>query len=231
MSELGFAADSLEVIPNGFDLAAFPSRDEAVTSDIRAEQSAAPEAKLLISVGRVDRQKGPDILVEALHDLNTRRPDLPWHCLFVGAALHDEQKQLRDDLIARLKSYGLADQFQFLGERSDIASLLYQSDLMVMTCRREGFFPIAAQEACAASCPVAITDYGEAFPAFVDGETGWYLPLEDPAGVSRTLESILTLPDAKRDAVGDHGRTYIEQFFSLAQRQQAFVDLVSRVTS
>ena len=231
VQDVGIPADRLQVIPNGFDLSTFPAPSDTVRQDVRREFGVQEGERLLIAVGRVHRQKGPDVTVDALCRLS-KMPDVPpVKVLFVGGAITPEQKQLKTRLEETLTEAGIRDRMIFAGFRDDIARLLQGSDLFLLTCRWEGFFPVAAQEACAARLPVAITDFGEKFPGFVDGRDGWYLPLDDGAGVADKVADVLRMPADELAAVGQAGYDYLRENLSLDRGKAQFVQMVNDVAA
>src|SRR5690606_28090569 len=91
------------------------------------------------------------------------------HCLFVGSG--ELETQLRELVQAR----GLQDTVSFLGERTDIPTILCGSDLMVLPSLFE-CLPSVISEAMAAECPVIATAVG-GVPEMLAG-VGW--PLVQP---------------------------------------------------
>src|SRR5207253_112178 len=97
------------------------------------------------TVGRLERQKGFDTLLEAL----PRWPDCTLQIVGIGSE--------RAELESRARSLGLAARVEFLGFRDDVATLMTRADLYVQPSRWEGF-GIAAVEAMASGLPVVCSD-------------------------------------------------------------------------
>ena len=92
-----------------------------------AKQSANPVFTLL-SVGRLDKIKGFDILIKEVSKL-----EFPFHLNIVGEG--EERKNL-ETLIMDL---GLSEKVSLLGYREDIPSLIASADLVVISSHSEGF--------------------------------------------------------------------------------------------
>lgn len=113
------------------------------------------------------------------------------------------------------KEWGLADRVRFLGYRDDIAALLADSDIAVLTSRKEGI-PRAALEAMAVGLPVVATRVTGTREVVRDGETGLLVELDDVAGLVLALERLMGDPEA-RSRMGARGREVVETEFDEAQ--------------
>ncbi len=137
--------------------------------------SVDPESPVVVSVGRLDRVKGFDILVDAWQGIDGR-------LLIVG-----EGPEL-PALEARIQDKGLGDRVQLLGYRQDVPDLLAQADLTVIASRREGFGYTLA-EALLLRRLVVSTDVpaaNEVLPA------RFLVPCEDPTALRAAIVSTLS---------------------------------------
>lgn len=138
------------------------------------------EGKRVIgSLGRLDRQKGYDILLEALALLS---PDerAPLAVVVFGEGPE------RGNLEHQRRTLGLDGMVFFPGQRSDAAELLPKFDLYVQPSRFEGT-PNAVVEALAAGVPaVSSAVDGASELAGVDGLS--LVPIEDCPGWAAALE-------------------------------------------
>jgi glycosyltransferase involved in cell wall biosynthesis len=151
------------VIPNGIDVSKFhrpESRDAW-----RAANGFGPEEKLIVSVARLDPQKNPHALVNALPEGCT--------LLLVG------------DGSLRASLEGI-DRVRLLGVRTDLPELLSSCDVFAMASEWEGH-PLALMEAMAAGLPVVATAVG-GVPEIV-GEAGLLCP---PLELREALRTALT---------------------------------------
>ncbi len=102
---------------------------------------------VVLAVGRLVPVKGFDVLIEA------------WTCVKDARLQIAGDGPEREHLAALIKKYNLQERVRLLGQRTDILDLLTQSDLMVISSRREGM-PLVLAEALHAECPVVSTAVG-----------------------------------------------------------------------
>ncbi|MDH5505848.1 MAG: glycosyltransferase [Anaerolineae bacterium] len=175
------------VIPNGIDLDLYQTA--ASPGDLRQQLSVPADACLLCCVGRLEEQKGIDILLAALAALPADSP--PWHLWLVGDGSQ------RAALQAQAHSLGLDRQVSFLGFREDIPQLLQASDIFVLPSRFEAM-PVSILEALAAGLPSIVSDVGENALILAEEQGGLLVPPEDPAALTAALQALLKDPDRRR---------------------------------
>lgn len=168
----GLPEKKMAVIPNAIDTTLFDT--------IPPRKIGTPTR--LISVGRLARVKGQDILLRALPYLGHSVDEV----VIVGDGpegpnLHRLACQLQ-----------VASKVTFLGARDDIPELLAQSDLFVAPSRSEGL-PVAVLEAMAAAMPVVATSVGGTNDV-LEG-VGWLAPPRDPEALAHMIRSALANPE------------------------------------
>lgn len=150
----------------GVDLSAFPYRQPP-------EQQGMPTA---LAVGRLSAEKGFDVLIDALAQLN--RQGAPQRLILVGDG------PLRASLEAEAASAGVADLVEFAGElpSAEVRAHLERADLFCLSSFSEGL-PISIMEAMAVGVPVVTT---------------WIAGIPELAEAGVTA---LTVPPARADAL------------------------------
>lgn len=180
-----------EVVPNGVDLDPF----------LRVERFRIPGRWLVL--GRVDRHKGIEQLIDALPHLDPRI-----HLELVGPdAGHGWTERLR----RRAGELRVGDRIHLRGEqpRAEVLDLLGTAELALFPSRHEAF-GIAVVEAMAAGCPVVVSDI-EAHRALVTDEvTGFVLDMSDPRATAARLQALASsgperVSEAGREAARAHG--------------------------
>ena len=169
VSSGGMSPEKMVVIPNGIDVTPFESYPP--------REATLPAS--LITVARLARVKGHDILLKALPFIN----DLVRELIIVGDG---PEASTLHKLAAELN---VESKVRFLGTRDDIPELLAQSNLFVAPSRSEGL-PVATLEAMAASTPVVATAVGGAVEV-VQG-VGWLVQPEDPKALAKVIKHALT---------------------------------------
>lgn len=137
----------------------------------------------IISVGRLQHQKGFDIAFKALKLLPPKYDS--WRLIVLGEGkLRSELEQLRDDL-------GLQDRVMLPGRVTDPSPWLQNAQIFLMSSRSEGF-PNALCEAMAAGLPVISTDCPSG-PADIitPGVDGLLVPSEDSAAIANSLVQLM----------------------------------------
>ena len=178
---LGLASSQCTVIPNGVDLDLFrPNRDRG----LRADLGLSNDAVLVGAIGNIRAPKAYDVLLKAARILVDRIPRV--HLVIAG----DDDNALGRDLLALRENLNLRTHVTFLGLRSDVARLLNNLDVFVLSSHTEGF-SIACIEAMACGVPVVATRSGGP-EEILSGDAGLLVPSGDPASIAEAVERILT---------------------------------------
>ncbi|MEH0108302.1 glycosyltransferase [Tersicoccus sp. MR15.9] len=164
----------IDVVPPGVDLNVF--RPEGPAEE-RSTQQPSPGRLRVVLAGRMQRHKGPQVLLQAVARLRAERPDVGLDVRVIGAASGRDL-----DLPALVDELGLADTVRLeppVPPRR-LAAAFRAADVVVMPSAHESF-GLVALEAQACGTPVVATDAGGLAEAVQDGETGLLVPGRDPA--------------------------------------------------
>jgi glycosyltransferase involved in cell wall biosynthesis len=147
---------------------------------IRRELGLSVDDFVILAVGRLSRQKGFDILLEAfaraVDSMDSAR------LLIIGEG---EDRAALTNTISRS---GRGGQITLMGARSDIDHLLGAADLFVLPSRWEGL-PLALLEALAAGLPIIATNVGDVL--WATGRDGAVLiPPEDASALAAAICSL-----------------------------------------
>ena len=169
-------AGSLHYLPNGVDTAFWhPSGPGG-----RAKSNLP---RHIVSVGRLERVKGFDVLLDALGLL--ARDGLECRLTLVGDGSQ------RAALESRADQLGLRELVEFTGvlPRERIRSIFHRADAFVLPSRSEGT-PLALLEAMACALPCVATRVGGVPSAGGDGVL--LVQAEDPAALAGAINTALT---------------------------------------
>jgi glycosyltransferase involved in cell wall biosynthesis len=174
-------------------------------ADLMNDIGLTADQRILMTAGRLHRQKGYDLLLQALSVVQKSFSGV--QLLILGAG--QEEKSLKK----LAHSLELSEKVLFLGLRSDVDRLLQCSEMFVLPSRWEGF-PNVLLEAMAAGKPVVATAVGGVQELVVDEVTGILVPPQDETALADAIT--LLLSDKKRAlAMGAAGRERVLQRFSM----------------
>ncbi len=196
-------ADKMHVIYNGIDVRRFDARVN--TRSARRQYAVGLEEPMVLFAGRMTRQKGPDLLVDALPGLLEHHPKAKF--VFAGDG------DLRDELERQAEALGVAPATRFIGHRNghELVSLFKSADIVCVPSRNEPF-GIVILEAWSARKPVVATRNGG--PAeFVEHENTGITVSDNRDSISWGLGRVLADKTQGR-RMGRNGRREAESRFS-----------------
>jgi glycosyltransferase involved in cell wall biosynthesis len=150
--------------------------------------------------------KGFAYLLEAFARL---APDFPQATLLLVGDGPD-----RSILEQQAARYRLSRRVTFMGEQTDVPSLLAAMDILALPSLHEGM-PNVVLEAMAAGLPVVASHTGGVPEVVVHGETGWLVAAADPGALCNAIINLLNDPP-RAHAMGKAGRQRVERLFNLA---------------
>jgi len=204
--DLGYAANKMVVIPNGFETDRFRP-DTAARQLIRQQLGLADETVLIGLVGRFDPQKDHQTFFEAAALLHRHFPDVRF--LLCGDGITWENPQL-----ARwIEAAGVRRNCHLLGRRDDMPQVTAALDISALSSVGEAF-PNVVGEAMACGVPCVVTDVGDA--AAIVGETGISVFPRNPQALADAWTELILLGAEKRTALGKLARARTIEHFSLA---------------
>jgi glycosyltransferase involved in cell wall biosynthesis len=182
LARQGVPAGRLHTLPNAWLPGPPPlSRDEA-----RRALGVPMGGRRIGFVGRLSREKGPDVFLDGCALLND--PSVAFSVIGDGR----ERAALERLAVAR----GLADRLTWHGAVPDAARLLRAFDVLVISSRTEGT-PILAFEAMAAGVPLVAAAVG-GVPDVVTADEAILVPPEEPEQLASALQQALGDPDRAR---------------------------------
>jgi glycosyltransferase involved in cell wall biosynthesis len=168
----GVPDEKIVVIPNA------AVTDATATPAPRSELARADAGPIVLTVARLDGQKGIAHLLDAV----ARIPNASFAIAGDGPN--------RAALETRAATLGVSDRVRFLGHRRDVPALLAASDLFVLPSLYEGL-PLSVLEAMASGVPVIATSIGGTDEVVRDGETGTLVPAADSDALADAIARTL----------------------------------------
>ena len=197
----------ISIIPNGVNVETFN----------RENREWTPAS--LLSVGRLVHQKGFDLAMRALTELQ----DVQWQWKIVGdGPLMHTLKSLADEL-------GILDRVTFTGWQSQEQLMEHykQANLFVFPSRHEGM-PNAVLEAMSSGLPVIASSIAGNEELIVDGVTGVLVPSENITSLHEALKRMISDPSL-REQMGKASRQRVEEFYTWDGTARQYALLLEQV--
>jgi len=179
-------------------------------------------APLFLSVGRIELNKGFDVLVAALARASRQLPER-WAWVLVGNGPQ------RAAIEAAAASAGIGGHVRFAGALTDrdLHSIAEVADWFVHPTRYEGS-SIVTLEAMAHGLPVIASRAGGLPDKVHDGTSGY---LVAPGDVGALAEALARAPSVDGPAMGEAGRRSCEEKFSWDAVIDRYIDVYRRVAA
>jgi len=168
------------VITNGVDLKTF-SFSNTARKEIRNELKLTQEDILIGFVGRLEKEKGVDILINAFFQLsNIANLKL----LIIGdGSLFNNYKHKVDQI-------GIDKCVIFAGGKKNLSEWLSALDIFIQPSRAEGL-SLATIEALSVGLPIIATDVGGTKELLHGGKSGILVPKESSEAISEAIKSLV----------------------------------------
>jgi glycosyltransferase involved in cell wall biosynthesis len=208
--ELGIPEDRLAVLPNPVDV-------EAIRTT--AQNSLSPwtgPGPHLLAVGRLSREKGFDLLLQALSTVRERFP----HADLLIAGAGQEEAALK----AQCRELGIEAAVRFAGHVDRPAAYFPGAALFVLSSRHEGL-PNALLEAAAGGLPVVAMPASEGLVELLRGRPGaWLAPEISSKALAASLRAALEVLQPGERFV----HAFIEEF-RIERAIRAYENLIDAV--
>ena len=209
LERVGLPGTKVEVIHYGLD-------DLPSAWGTNAHDDVPDDARVLLAVCRLERQKGVDVAVRALRTIRERHPNAQLVVLGEGPQRPELEQLARE----------LGVPVHLPGRVPDVAAWLRRADVLVHPARWEGF-GLALLEAMLASLPVVATRVSSIPEIVADGETGLLVPPDDAAGFAAAVIRLLDEPGD----YGTRGLARARSEFSVAKMTDRTVAVYERALS
>jgi glycosyltransferase involved in cell wall biosynthesis len=213
---LDVPSNRIRRICHGVDQSYFrsPSPEEKIAAKSSLEINITENVVCLI--GRLDPQKGHNILIQAMSILENRGIRLT--ALFAGKDYLDEAQKIQDCA----NVYDLIDSVKFLG-MADSRSVLWASDLLVLPSQTEAFGLVIPEAMMCGIVPVR-TPSGGSTDQIKQGVNGFIVPFNDPNSLAEKLQ-ILFMDDNLREEMAQNALNAAKENFTVEVMLQKTINL------
>jgi len=183
---LGLPPERFRVIANGLDVP-LPPADAVLAA--RERSGAAAGDFLVVYSGRLNRDKGVDLLPDVLASL--RAQGAPARLLVVG------EGELRAAVEARAVALGLAQHVVFTGFAEEPLPWVAAADAALVPSRWTEAFGLVALEALALGTPLVASRVGGLAEIVADGDSGLLVERDDVAAMAAALVRLWREPELR----------------------------------
>lgn len=210
----GLPEEKIQVIYNGVDMTKFAP---LLSARLGAKEALgiAEGDPVLLAVGRLEPQKGHQVLLEAMAKIRGEFPNAKLICLGDGA--------LREKLTETTEELSLENAVRFVGFQNNVREWLAMADITVLPSFYEGL-PLSAIESLAAGRPMVATAVDGTPEVVIHEKTGLTVPPGDPTAMAEAICRLLRDPEWAKQ-LAEVGREYVISQFSLdrfARKTQEF---------
>jgi len=191
-------------IPNGVDTEVFQDNSE-IRQQIRTALNAEHRF-VWLAIGRFEEAKDYPNMINAFARVCDEKID---SILWIAGDGFLKSKIER--LVGKL---GINNKVRFLGIRQDIPNLMNAADAYVMSSAWEGM-PMVLLEAASCSLPIVATSVGDNREIVKEGKTGFLVPFGNSKKLADAMVTVEKLPIEKRYEIGQAGRKFVEEAYSL----------------
>lgn len=203
------------VIPSAADTSFF--RPLNARTRLRLKWGIKLKSRVILTVCRLDKNKGVDVLIKSLRTLNS--PDV--NLLIVGEGI--ERKALKE-LSSALE---VQRNVRFLGfrDREELLELYNLADLFVLASYSEGL-PRVLIEAMACGCIPIATNVGDVAAVIVDRFNGFIVNPGDHEKLAEKIKETISLSEEKIKSIQSRARAAVVDDFDSRKLIKTMIERV-----
>ena len=208
----------------GVDIQRFSNDNfsEEDTIKLKANYSIDPNAKIILFVGRVTREKGIFDLIKAVKKLIENGVNV--YLLVLGPF-----EQNNEENVCSFGEKLCGDRIIFVGFNNEPERFMFASDLLCLPSYREGFGTVVI-EAASMGLPVVGTNIYGLKDAIINGETGVLVEPQNSKELTQALAQLLS-NDTLRQKMGSRASARARMNFDSKQCNQLLIAEYKRLLS
>jgi glycosyltransferase involved in cell wall biosynthesis len=177
LTQFGVQREKIRVLHNS--AVPTPTAPAANRDAVRRDLGVSDGVTVILSIGRLSREKGHATLLRAASRLSLPR----WKLVLVGEGPE------RPNLVQLAESLGISASVEFAGFHSDVSRFYAAADLFVLPSHSEGSSNVLL-EAMMAGVPIVATDAGGNRELVVDEVSGLLVPVLDPEALTVAIARV-----------------------------------------
>ena len=145
----------------------------------------------IVSIGRLNEQKGFDIAINAASIIKKHNIDFKWFIIGEGT--------LKEKLEKQIKENKLEENVFLLGAKDNPYPYIKNCTLLVQSSRYEGK-SVVLDEAKILKTPIVVTEYPTVYDQIIDQKEGIIVPIT-PEGIAKGIEEIINNVTLKNELI------------------------------
>jgi len=218
-------SDHCCMIPPGYDDTRFFPIGDCSRSAVRQQLNLS--GKVVMAIGRLARNKGYDLLIQAFAVVARREPDAVLYLAVGGDVLNEAESGLLEELRLLATSLKIQDRVQFGSYIPDeqLPDYYRAADVFVLSSRYEPF-GMTAIEAMACGTPTVVTFHGGLQRALTFGRHALIADPFDAEDLGICIVKVLQYPDLRQrmSRMGAHKARSLFTWTGIAQQLLASVE-------
>ncbi len=215
-----FLSNKVTRIYNGVDLKRFSPR--AIVED----RTKGPLR--LLSVASIAANKNPITLIRAL--AIAKKKGLSVNISWVGKRyVSGNEGNVFEECENMINRYGLDEEWEWLGERSDVPELMQSYDALIHPSYKEGF-PNVVCEALASGLPVLASNIGDHAYLVEAGVSGYLFDPEKEESIFEAISSMYNLDQSKVLEMRAASRSFAESQLESKKLAENYEELFKNLT-
>jgi glycosyltransferase involved in cell wall biosynthesis len=184
LAACGVTPDRIRILHNS--VMPFSPVSTSERAELRSRLGVGTDEAVVLTIGRLSREKGHAVLLRALQQLRSIRRK--WRLILVGMGSE------RETLVRLARSLGLSEHVLFAGSHADVRPFYGIADVFALPSLSEGSANVLL-EAMAAKIPIAATNAGGNTEIILHNETGLVVPIGDSQCLASAIAQLLGEPD------------------------------------
>jgi mannosylfructose-phosphate synthase len=225
VNDYGAPPDLVHMIPPGYDDNRFYPVSNASRESIR--QRLGFKGKVVLAIGRLARNKGYDLLVDAFSVVAPRIEGAMLHLAVGGTELNRDEQKILDGLKAQVRRLGLDGRVVLSGfvADADLADHYRAADVFVLSSRYEPF-GMTAVESMACGTATVVTTHGGLYRALTFGRHALYADAFDKEDLGISIVKVLKHPRLahRLSRMGAHKARSLFTWTGIAQQLVSLIE-------
>lgn len=217
-------SEKIRLLPPGYDDTRYYPVSEATRESIRRRLGF--RGKVILALGRLARNKGYDLLIEAFSLVASRHKDAVLHLAIGGKDMNARELHMLAELRTLAETTGYADRIVFGSfiPEEDLPDYYRAADQFVL-CSRYEPFGMTAIEAMASGTPTVVTVHGGLYRCLAFGRHALFADPFDREDLGITMAKIFRHPrlSLRLSRMGAHKARSLFTWTGIAQQLVALV--------